>query len=110
MRVLTRDMGQGGTLPGVRTVAEQKKDGDLVRLVHVQASARWTVLSTRLGTAGAHNLSRRAHDNWDKLRWSSEVRARSTAVAPAGVRLDSMVAHKRRRLRGGAEQAATGSS
>jgi hypothetical protein len=39
-------MGQGGTLPGVRTVAKQKKDGDLVQLVHVQVSARWMVLST----------------------------------------------------------------
>jgi hypothetical protein len=78
-------------LPGVRTAAERKKDGDLVRLVHVQASARWTVLSTWPGTAGAHNLTRRAHDNWDKQRWSSGVRARSTAAAPAGVRLDSMV-------------------
>jgi hypothetical protein len=91
MRVLTRGMGQGGILPGVRTVAKQRKDGVLVRLVHVQASARWTVLSTRPGTVGLHSLSRQAHDNWGKRRWSSGVRAWSTAAAPAGVRLDSMV-------------------
>jgi hypothetical protein len=58
MRVLTRDMGEGNILPGVRTVAERRKDGASVRLVHVQASARWTVLSTRPGTVGALHITR----------------------------------------------------